>query len=292
MKNIAFKIFFLMIIIFFQWGLVSPHAIVSANFDEKLEVSSNLLKNTYQSKLNLISYNQKKIKLNKITHLYDSPSFKSKRKETLSPQTVTVIDETGTGWYKIKTWLGEKWIYSHDDGKEGHFYVTEEHLRRLGWTNITSNMLRDLNNCLERFHITTPQRIKHFLSQVSHESGAGRFTKELDTGDRYEGRRDLGNVYPGDGRKYKGGGYLQITGRYNYQRFANYMGDNEIMKQGVEYVAKTYPWTSAGFWWYSNNMNALCDKGASVEEVTKRVNGGFNGLSERKKYYDLVSTMF
>ena len=69
------------------------------------------------------------------------------------------------------------------------------------------------------------------------------------------------------------------------------IGDSAIMN-GVNYVADNYPWRSAGFWWYSNNMNDLCDKGASVEEVTKKVNGGYNGLAERKKYYNICAEIF
>ena len=62
--------------------------------------------------------------------------------------------------------------------------------------------------------------------------------------------------------------------------------------QGCSYVASKYPWTSAGFWWYSNGLNALCDSGASVETITRRVNGGLNGLAERKKYYDKACNIF
>ena len=108
--------------------------------------------------------------------------------------------------------------------------------------------------------------------------------KELASGKAYEYRSDLGNNQLGDGPRYKGAGYIQLTGRANYQDFCDYMGDPRIM-DGVEYVANTYPFTSAGFWWSNNKMNALCDSGASVEKVTRRVNGGYNGLEDRKYYY-------
>ena len=61
---------------------------------------------------------------------------------------------------------------------------------------------------------------------------------------------------------------------------------------GVSYVASKYPWTSAGYWWYSNNMNSLCDSGASVEQVTYRVNGGYNGLESRRSYYQKACSIF
>ena len=82
-----------------------------------------------------------------------------------------------------------------------------------------------------------------------------------------------------------------MTGRFNYQKFANSIGDNNVMK-GAKYVSKNYPWSSAGFWWKSNNMNALCDKGASVKEITRRVNGGYKGLDKRTKYYNRALSIF
>lgn len=66
--------------------------------------------------------------------------------------------------------------------------------------------------------------------------------------------------------------------------FATYIQDDRVM-EGVDYVAEHYPFTSAGFWWYNNKMNQLCDTNPSVEQVTLKVNGGYNGLDDRKKYY-------
>ena len=149
----------------------------------------------------------------------------------------------------------------------------------------------ELNKCLERFDITTPQRIKHFLSQTAHESGGGRYKKELSDGWYLEGRADLGNTEPGDGPRFRGGGYIQITGRYNYAAFADWIGDPAVM-EGVDYVASTYPFTSAGYWWKMNFMNSFCDSGASVRDVTLRVNGGLNGLSDREHYYEICEQLF
>lgn len=124
-----------------------------------------------------------------------------------------------------------------------------------------------------------------------HESGRGQWVKELGSGENYEGRRDLGNIYKGDGPRYKGAGYFQLTGRANYQNFANFIGDQNVM-QGVDYVASNYPWTSAGFWWHNAGMSAMCDNGATVEQVTRRINGGSNGLAERKQLYNLACQIF
>ena len=71
--------------------------------------------------------------------------------------------------------------------------------------------------------------------------------KEIADGWAYEGRSDLGNIEPGDGPRYKGAGVLQLTGRYNYQRLANGIGDQKVM-DGVDYVSNTYPFTSACIW--------------------------------------------
>jgi putative chitinase len=142
----------------------------------------------------------------------------------------------------------------------------------------------DLNACLSRFQINTPARMRHFLSQTAHESGGLQWLKELASGWDYEGREDLGNLQPGDGPKYKGAGVIQLTGRCNYQAFADFISDAKVM-QGVDYVSTTYPFSSAGFWWFNNEMNGLCDRGATVEQITRRVNGGTNGLSDRQAYY-------
>lgn len=163
-------------------------------------------------------------------------------------------------------------------------FISVEQLRAFGWRNVTDTLVSELNSTLQRFDITTYDQIAHFISQCGHESGLGLYTKELASGSAYEGRKDLGNTQTGDGPRYKGGGYIQLTGRSNYQRFANFIGDQGVM-QGVEYVATHYPWTSAGFWWANAGMNAFIDDGATVEQVSRRVNGGYNGLEDRKKLH-------
>ncbi|MDA7436426.1 hypothetical protein N8654_01950 [Synechococcus sp. AH-601-B19] len=144
----------------------------------------------------------------------------------------------------------------------------------------------EMNKCLEMYDITTPDRIRHFLSQTAHESGGGRYKKELASGEAYNGRTDLGNTSPGDGPKYKGAGYIQLTGKFNYSRLSEYLNDPRVM-EGVDYVAENLPFTSAGYWWEDNRMNDLIDGGADVLAVTKRVNGGTNGLADRQHYYDV-----
>lgn len=166
--------------------------------------------------------------------------------------------------------------------------ITADQMRRMGWKKFDIN---ELNACCAQFSINTSPRIRHFIAQASHESNCGLWTKELSDGKKYNGRTDIGNVNPGDGPKYKGGGYLHITGRYNYQKFANFIGDQNVML-GVDYLAAHYPWQASGFWWMTNNMNSYIDRGATVEQVSRKVNGGTNGLADRIAKYKLACTIF
>jgi putative chitinase len=173
-------------------------------------------------------------------------------------------------------------------------FVSKSQLMSVGWPSsvLTDAMLGDLNSCLSRYQITTKNRICHFISQCSHESGCGQWVKEIASGSAYEGRTDLGNIYSGDGPKFKGGGYLQLTGRTNYTNFSNAIGDSNIVSIGVNYLAANYPWTSAGYFWYTHGLNAKADSGATVEAITKIINGGTNGLAERQTYYNKCLGIF
>lgn len=152
-------------------------------------------------------------------------------------------------------------------------------------TEISDALLADLNSCLNRYEINTSQRLRHFLSQIAHESGGLRWLQELATGDDYEGRDDLGNTQPGDGRRFKGAGVIQLTGRSNYQAFSKEIADPRVM-EGVNYVAAKYPFTSAGFFWSRNSINDVIDRGGDVYAITRIVNGGLNGIEDRIYYYD------
>ena len=191
--------------------------------------------------------------------------------------------------------LEKRWTVKHPNDGWGRIFFpvessqskeifTKAQLQHVWKRTPTDAQVTELNSALDRFDITTKSRLAHFISQISHESGGGKWLKELASGEDYEGRTDLGNTQPGDGRKYKGAGYIQLTGRFNYQKFSDYIKDSKVMN-GVDYVAEKYHATSAGFWWMNNKMNALCDTNPTVEQVTRRVNGGVNGLADRKMYY-------
>lgn len=194
--------------------------------------------------------------------------------------------ERGDSWLITLAYNGGDWLFKKDMIIFSEYDLIDcDQCRYIFNRSITANKLTDLNDCLGRFNINTVPRMRHFLSQIGHESAGLQFFQELASGRAYEGRRDLGNIHPGDGVRFKGAGAIQLTGRANYQALANFLGDPKVMG-GSDYVATNYPFVASGFWWHKNGMNELCDRGATVAQVTKRVNGGYNGLKDRQMYYD------
>ncbi|HET6421539.1 MAG TPA: glycoside hydrolase family 19 protein [Geobacteraceae bacterium] len=133
------------------------------------------------------------------------------------------------------------------------------------------------------YSINTPLRMAHFLAQVGHESGELRYCEEIASGDAYEGRKDLGNTQPGDGRRFKGRGLIQLTGRANYIAYGKARGIDYTTDQGAKLLADD-PETAvdvACWFWTTHNLNAFADKD-DIITITKRINGGLNGLDNRK----------
>lgn len=175
-------------------------------------------------------------------------------------------------------------------GAKPELLISEYQIETIFGRQVTTQQLADLNNCCARFQINTPRRLQMFTSQIAHESGGGQWLCEIASGAAYEGRRDLGNTKPGFGRLYKGGGYLQVTGFYNYKKLAEYLNDERVLSEGCCYVATHLAATASGYWWMQNNMNSFIDQGANIEQVSARVNGKHpaNGLLDRIKYYKLA----
>ena len=156
---------------------------------------------------------------------------------------------------------------------------------------LPDGLMDDLARCCEVFKIDTRTELAFFLGQCGHESAGLRYPVEIHDGSNYEGRQDLGNVHPGDGVKFAGTGWLQCTGRYNHQRFSDYLSsigkpDPKVMNLGKTYTSEAYPWTISGFWWHDNKMKRLIQQGASVDQVGARVNGRMppNGAQDRRDY--------
>jgi len=168
-----------------------------------------------------------------------------------------------------------------------------------------------------KFNITTPLRLSHFLAQCGHESGGfkalvenlnygskgllGTFPKyfNLTTAAQYSRKPEMiaSKVYGGrmgngvestkDGWKFRGRGYIQLTGKNNYAAFDNFVTENIIENPSL--VATKYPLMSAAWFFDKNKLWTICDKGATTEvitAVTKRVNGGVIGLVDRIKHFN------
>lgn len=130
--------------------------------------------------------------------------------------------------------------------------------------------------------LDTPLRLAHFMAQVAHESGGFRYMEEIASGAAYEGRANLGNTQAGDGKRYKGRGPIQLTGRANYRLFGQRIGiDIEAHPEVV--ALPSFGLLIACMFWDSKGLNALADAD-DVVAITKRINGGQNGLAERQAY--------
>lgn len=143
-----------------------------------------------------------------------------------------------------------------------------------------------------RFGIDTELRKRHFLAQVAHESAAGRYMEELASGRAYEGRADLGNTQPGDGVRFKGRGLIQLTGRANYRAYSQALyADDRAVRDPAMVAQLPDAALAAGWFWQAKGLNRLADRDDLVQ-VTRRINGGTNGLADRARYLDLATRLF
>lgn len=137
---------------------------------------------------------------------------------------------------------------------------------------------------MNRAGIVDPTERAMFLAQMAHESGNFRYDEEIASGKAYEGRSDLGNNQPGDGVRYKGRGYIQLTGRANYRYYGNLLGvdleNNPDLAKDPNIAADI----AIAYWKGRVNRNAA--RAGDVRTVTKNINGGYNGLSDRQNKFD------
>jgi predicted chitinase len=151
-----------------------------------------------------------------------------------------------------------------------------------------------LNRVMEIDEIDTPPRMAAFLAQLAHESGEFRFMEEIwgptAAQRRYEPPSDLarklGNTQPGDGKRFKGRGPIQITGRFNYKKYGDLLGVDLISNPDLA-ATPQIAFQTAGLYWRSNGLNELADRQDFIT-ITRRINGGLNGLADRQKYYDIA----
>jgi predicted chitinase len=141
-----------------------------------------------------------------------------------------------------------------------------------------------MNSAISKEGITNPVARAQILAQTAHESGGFKYSEELASGQAYEGRKDLGNVEPGDGIKYKGRGFLQITGRSNYAAISKDLGYNFV--EDPDKLSDPKYAAESALWFLKRPFNARRIKDwGDTKAVTKVVNGGYNGLAERENYF-------
>lgn len=183
--------------------------------------------------------------------------------------------------------------------------------------HIPDSVLPLLNAVMEKFEINTPLRLSHFLAQCGHESGGFKVTREnlnysaeglskifpkyfpsveaatpfakqpeKIANKVYANRMGNGDEASGDGFKFRGRGYIQLTGKQNYTLFGQAIGQDLIASP--DKVAVEYPLLSAAWFFHKNGLHKIADEGAedvTVTKVTKRVNGGTIGLADRIKHF-------
>ena len=190
--------------------------------------------------------------------------------------------------------------------------------------HIPDSVLAQIPDTAAKFELNTPLRLAHFLAQAGHESGGfkavnenlnygakgllGIFKKYFPTEQKallyerkpekianlvYGGRMGNGPEISGEGYKFRGRGYIQLTGKDNYTAFDAVVTENII--ETPDLVATKYPLMSAAWFFHKNGLHKIADEGATdevVTKVTKRVNGGTIGLPDRikhfKEYYNLL----
>lgn len=183
--------------------------------------------------------------------------------------------------------------------------------------HVPDAVLEQIPDTIQKFELNTPLRLAHFLAQCGHESGGFKFTQEnLNYGAKgllsifkkyfpteakakeyerkpekiaslvYGGRMGNGPEASGEGFKFRGRGYIQLTGKDNYTAFDKFV-DEDILAN-PDLVATKYPLLSAAWFFHKNGLHKIADEGATddvVTKVTKRVNGGTIGLADRLKHF-------
>jgi predicted chitinase len=142
---------------------------------------------------------------------------------------------------------------------------------------------------MREHEITTRVRARMFLAQVMHESAGLRYFEEIASGAAYEGRRDLGNVRPGDGRRFKGRGPIQLTGRSNYTLYGKLLGIDLARRPQLAATPRV-GWRVAALFFQRAGCNGAADR-RDFRDCTRRINGGYNGYDSRLRYYRLLGAV-
>lgn len=157
--------------------------------------------------------------------------------------------------------------------------------------NRIAKFVEPLNDALQEFNITGLNEVRMFIAQLAHESGEFRYTEEIASGIAYDtGKKAvaLGNTpeADGDGQKYKGRGLIQTTGFYNY--LLTSMGlDLDLINHPELLAEPVNACRSAAFFWHNNKLSRFCNPPTdeNFKRLTRAINGGYNGLDDRIKYW-------
>lgn len=161
------------------------------------------------------------------------------------------------------------------------------------------DLLPAVGHALRASQCTTVERIAMWCAQIGHESGGLYHMEEIASGAAYEGRTDLGNTQPGDGVRFKGRGPIQVTGRHNYTELSRWAHGQGLVPTPTFFVdlphelaSDTYGFIGAIWYWTvaRPQINSLCDR-RDLEGVTRAINGGLNGLADRRTRYQRALAM-
>lgn len=149
-----------------------------------------------------------------------------------------------------------------------------------------AKFLDPINKAMDKFGIASPAAQAMFLAQLMHESGECRYVLELASGTAYEGRHDLGNTQTGDGVRFKGRGLIQITGRTNYGLVGKALGIDCVTTPSLLEQPENAA-LSAAWFWATHGLTQIAEQNTddAFKLVTKRINGGYNGLADRLGYW-------
>ncbi|OZM73978.1 hypothetical protein CFN78_06735 [Amycolatopsis antarctica] len=155
---------------------------------------------------------------------------------------------------------------------------------------VADRYIGDFNVALRQAGCTTVNRAAMYCAQIGHESVGLRYMEEIASGAAYEGRKDLGNIHPGDGKRFKGRGPIQLTGRHNYGRFGVWCRATGLVSDANTFVnnpaaVATSKWGFLAASWYWTvarpALNGQADR-RELEAATRSINGGLNGLTDRR----------
>ena len=184
------------------------------------------------------------------------------------------------------------------------YLITVDHLAAIAGkrTPLMPGLVEWINKTCPAYQIDTPQEYAHFLAQACHETDHFKTLREYASGKAYEGRIDLGNTRPGDGVRFKGRGIFQTTGRANYTQLGIKKGKRDLFVNSPKLLEQPeFAVWSACEYWLTRNLNDAANHSdgdllkkkyrgnvidvSPIEFISITINGGYNGMEDRKKYY-------